>query len=121
MHNRKWIAAAAGSFLVGSLSIGGCSESGYREGRADQTVVQASAGLERSEPAQYLIQLAEGKNIETVIALLQKFDARIVRDLDRGRYLVELGSDPGLEQLVNEFHGSDLIDQIQPNYSYQSQ
>ena len=100
------------------MVIPGCSDSNYYGEKTTETEVEFSAGNEESKSNEYIIVLAENISIENAISNLQKYDARVIKDLKRGRYLIGLKNDPGIKQLKKDVEGSEHIKQIQPNFSY---
>ena len=110
-----------GILLFGISVISGCSDSNYHNGKVADPEVEISAGTRESKQNEYIIVLVENASIESAMNNLQKYDAQVIRDLKRGRYLIGLGNDPGIEQLAKDVKGSEQIKQIQPNFSYSIQ
>ena len=104
--------------VFGALVISGCSDSNYQNEKITEPEVEFSAGNEESNSSEYIIVLAENVSIENAISNFQKYDAQVIKDLKRGRYLIELKNDPGIERLEKDVEGSEHIKQIQPNFSY---
>ena len=71
--------------------------------------------------SEYIIVINEKANIADALIIFRKYDARLVRDLKKKRFLIELKRDPGLERLKSLVESSELIEFIQPNYIYQQQ
>ncbi len=103
---------------MGALVISGCSDSNYHNEKITEPEVEFSAANEVSNSSEYIIVLAENVSIENAISNLQKYDAQVIKDLKRGRYLIGLKNDPGIERLEKDVEGSEHIKQIQPNFSY---
>lgn len=104
--------------VFGVLVISGCSDSSYHNEKITEPEVEFSAGNEESKSNEYIIVLVENVSIESAISNFQKYDAQIIKDLKRGRYLIGLKSDPGIEQLKKDVKNSQHIKQIQPNFNY---
>jgi hypothetical protein len=100
------------------LVISGCNDSNYQNERVIEPEVETSASNEKSKPNEYIIVLSENVSIENAISNLQKYDAQVIKDLKRGRYLIGLKIDPGIEQLKKDVLGSKDISHIQPNFIY---
>ncbi len=107
--------------VFGVLVISGCSDSGYHNEKITEPELEFSAGNEESKPNEYIIVLAENVSIQNAISNMQKYDAQIIKDLKRGRYLIGLKNDPGIEQLKKDVKDSLHIKQIQPNFNYKIQ
>jgi len=104
--------------VFGVLVISACTEStGQSEYVADRKT-EFSTSNNDSITAEYIIVLKENVSISSAINHLQKYEAQVIRDLERGRYLIGLKNDPGIELLQKDVEGSDLIKLIQPNFSY---
>jgi hypothetical protein len=104
--------------VFGALVITACSGSNYKS----EYVADGKAGFLESNnesiPAEYIIVIEENVSIEKAISILKKYRTQIIRDLKKGRYLIGLKIDPGIEQLQKDIEGSEHIKQIQPNFSY---
>lgn len=108
----------------GVVVISGCSDSSYHDEKVTQPDVvfstsnEESNSNEESKLNEYIIVLAENVSIEKAISSFQKYQVQVIRDLNRGRYLISLKNDPGIEQLKEAVEDSALIKQIQINFSY---
>jgi len=100
------------------LVISGCSDPNYHNQKGTEPEIELSAGNEESKPKEYIILLSENVSIENALGHLQEYDAQVIRDLKRGRYLIGLKNDPGIEQLKKDVENSLYIKQIQRNFSY---
>ena len=107
--------------VFGVLLISGCLDSNYHNEKVTELEVEFSAGNEESKSNEYIIVLSENVSIENAMSNLQKYDTRVIKDLKRGRYLIGVRNDPGIEQLQKDVEGSEQIKQIQPNFSYSIQ
>ena len=70
---------------------------------------------------QYIIVVSDISGLISALNSLKKYDAKQLRDLGSGRYLIELKLDPGIDQLKMDVEKLDSIDFIQPNYKYELQ
>lgn len=104
--------------VFGVLIICGCSDSNYQNERAIEREVEFSASNQESKPNEYIIVLSENVSIENAISNLQKYDAKVIKSLERGRYLIELKNDPGIEQLILDVSDTKDIVHIQTNFTY---
>jgi len=103
------------------LIISGCSDSSYQNGKVSEPGAQIPAGSSESKPIEYIIALVENADIEDAIRHLHKYDAQVIKDLKRGRYLISIRQDPGIEQLKEDIDDSEYIERIQPNFTYTAQ
>jgi hypothetical protein len=119
LFNRKTKRSLSFCIVVfGVLVISACQEPNYQNEKVAERKVQFSASNEESNLSEYIIVLAENVSIEKAISNLHKYDARVIKDLKRGRYLIALKIDPGIEQLKKDVLGSKDINHIQPNFIY---
>ena len=98
--------------------ISACQKPSYQKEKVAEPEVESYASNEESKPNEYIIALSENVSIENAIRNLQKYDAQVIKDLKRGRYLIRLRNDPGIEQLKRDVFESKNIDHIQPNFVY---
>jgi len=105
----------------GVVVISGCSDSSYHDEKVTQPDVVFSTSNEESKLNEYIIVLAENVSIESATSSLQEYQVQVIKDLNRGRYLISLKNDPGLEQLKAIVEDSAYIKQIQSNFSYSIQ
>jgi hypothetical protein len=110
-----------GTFFAGVSLIGGCSDSNYQNGQLTALAVEGAATVNTSIQNEYIIVLAENVSIEEALDQLQVYGATVIRNLKRGRYLISVKQDPGIERLTEDFDGSEIIQHIQPNYTYRTQ
>lgn len=96
-------------------------ESSNQSGYVADRKTESSASNGESILAEYIIVLQENVSIASAINSLQKYEAQAIRDLKKGRYLIGLENDPGIELLKKDVEGSDLIKHIQPNFTYTTQ
>jgi hypothetical protein len=104
--------------VFGVLVISACQEPNYQNEKVAEREVGFSESNEESDSSEYIIVLEENVSIENAISNLKKYDAQIIKDLKRGRYLIGLKNDPGIEQLKKDVKDSLHIKQIQPNFIY---
>jgi hypothetical protein len=69
-------------------------------------------------PGEYLVTLRGPGDEATVRRALAPHVVREVRDLGRGRFLVRLADDPGLDTLRRDALASGEVVDVQPNYIY---
>jgi len=104
--------------VFGAFVIFACTESNHKSEYSPDRKAESSVSNEGSNLTEYIIVLVENVSIENAISNLQKYDAQIIKDLKRGRYLIGLKNDPGIEQLKKDVKDSLHIKQIQPNFNY---
>jgi hypothetical protein len=105
--------------LLFGASLGvACSGSNYKS----NYIADGKAGLlesnEESILAEYIIVIEENISFDKAISIFNQYKTQIIRDLNKGRYLIGLKIDPGIEQLQKDIEGSEYIKHIQPNFSY---
>ena len=98
--------------------ISACTESNYHGEKVAQPEVESSVSNEALNLSEYIIVLEENVSIESATSIFEKYEGQVIRDLKKGRYLIRLKNDPGIEQLQKDVQGSELIKHIQPNYTY---
>ena len=79
---------------------------------------ELSTTKNESTLAEYIIVLNENVSIADALNNLQDYEVKVIRDLNKNRYLIGLVKDPGIEKLTKEVEKSEHIKRIQPNYSY---
>ena len=104
--------------IFGLLVISACTESNNQSGYIADRKTESSASNDEIILTEYIIVLEENVSIADAINNFQKYEAQVIRDLKRGRYLIGLKNDPGIERLKKEVEGSDRIKYIQPNFTY---
>ena len=104
--------------MFGVLVISACQERNYQNEKVAEREVGFSESNEESDSSEYIIVLEENTSITTALNNLQKYELRVIKNLKKGRYLIELKQDPGIEQLRKDLEGSEHIKQIQPNFIY---
>lgn len=82
---------------------------------------EASAKGKEIKLTEYIIVLKENVSVADAIDNLQKYDVQVIRDLKKGRYLIGLKNNPGINQLKHDLEGSEYIKHIQPNFTYKAQ
>ena len=98
--------------------ISACQKPSYQNEKVAEPEVESSTSREESKQNEYIIVLSENVSIENAISNLQKYDAQVIKNLKRGRYLIRLRSDPGIEQLKKDVLEFKDINHIQPNFVY---
>ena len=104
--------------VFGAFVISACQEPNYQNEKVAEREVGFTEINEESRSSEYLIVLEENISITTALNNLQKYEVRVIKNLKKGRYLIELKQDPGIEQLRKDLEGSEHIKQIQPNFIY---
>jgi hypothetical protein len=104
--------------ILGTLVNPICLESKQPGDTLKAPVSSQTVGAEETGLSEYILVLEEKGNINNVIDQLDGYDARVIKDLGRGRFLIGLKLDPGIEQLTRIVEDSDQIRLIQPNYNY---
>ena len=69
-------------------------------------------------PGEYIVSLKPTEDSETVRKVYGEYEIAFLNDLGRGRYLMRLSKDPGLESLKRKAAASGKIESIQPNFRY---
>jgi hypothetical protein len=106
------------TIVFGAFIISACQEPNYQNEKVAEREVQFSASNEESNLSEYIIVLEENITIADAVNELRQFDSQIIKNLKRGRYLIKLKNDPGIDLLKKHIEGSKRIKQIQPNFSY---
>ena len=107
--------------IFGLLVNSACTESNNQSGYIADRKTESSASNNEIILTEYIIVLEENVSIADAIDNFQKYEAQVIRDLKRRRYLIGLMIDPGIEQLNKDVEGSDRIKHIQPNFTYKTQ
>ena len=107
--------------VIGVFIISACTEPNNQSGYIADRKTESSASNNEIILAEYIIVLEENVSIVDAIDKFQIYEAQVIRDLKRGRYLIGLKIDPGIEQLNKDVEGFEHIKLIQPNYSYKTQ
>jgi hypothetical protein len=104
--------------VIGTIGISACAESNRHSEKKSGQVVESSVSNEQSKPSEYIIVLEEDISISSAIGILEKYEAQVIKDLDKNRYLIGLKNDPGIEQLKIDVESSRHIKHVQPNFTY---
>jgi len=107
--------------VFGLLVISACTEPNNQSGFIADRKTESSASNNEITLAEYIIVLEENVSIADAIDNFQIYEAQVIRDLNRGRYLIGLKNDPGIGQLRKDVEASEQIKQIQPNFTYSIQ
>ena len=105
----------------GIFALSACTESNYNSEYVVDRKAEASAKGKETKLTEYIIVLKENVSVVDALNSLQKYDAQVIRDLKKSRYLIGLKNNPGINQLKNDLEGSEYIKHIQPNFSYKAQ
>ena len=101
--------------------LAGCKETNHKNDYINDAGAELSKGTKQTNITEYIIVLKENTRAEDALNTLQKYNARLIRDLKRNRYLIGLENDPGIDQLKLDTDNSKDIKHIQPNYRYEIQ
>ena len=104
--------------VIGIAQISACTESNRRSEKNAEQVVEPSVTNNELKPSEYIIVLDENVSITNAIGILEKYEAQVIRDLNKNRYLIGLKNDPGIEQLEKDVESSEHIKHVQPNFTY---
>ena len=96
-----------------------CSDSANQE-NLEPRIITTQTTAENRVPGQYIITLKKGGRVETLHEVFAEFGVRSIQDLSRGRYLITLEKDPGLENISRQAVTSPNIESVQPNYIYRT-
>lgn len=107
--------------VCGVFVLSACREASYNNKEIVDQGIQSSIGSNKTSQAEYIIVLKENVSISDAINGLKKYDAQVIRDLKRRRYLIGLERNPGIEHLQKDIEGSEYIEYIQPNFTYTTQ
>lgn len=106
------------TIVFGAFISLACQEPNYQNEKVAEREVQISASNEELNLSEYIIVLEENITIAEAMNDLEQFDSQIIKNLKRGRYLIKLKNDPGIDLLKKHIGSSKRIKQIQPNFSY---
>ncbi len=104
--------------VVGLFVTSACSESKYQKEQTANQEVLLPVANDESDLTEYIIVLNENVDIARALNKLKKYEVQVIRDLNRGRYLIGLKNDPGIEQLKKDVESSGYFKHIQPNFTY---
>ena len=104
--------------VVGLFVTSACSESIFHKEQTASQEVLLPVGNDESDLIEYIIVLNDNVDIARALNKLKKYEVQVIRDLNRGRYLIGLKNDPGIEQLRKDVEASEKIKLIQPNFTY---
>ena len=107
--------------VFGTFVISACTESNYQGEYVTDGKAELSSSNNESILVEYIIVLEGNISIGDATSILKKYEVQVIRNLKKGRYLIGLNNDPGIERLKKEIEGSEYIKQIQPNFSYSIQ
>ena len=110
------------SMLVFAVFIfSGCAENINTSGNLKDSTKVITVNENQEKVTEYIIVVKENIKISDAINTLNKYDIHIIKNLNRGRYLIGVKQDPGIDQLRKDIMGSDYINYIQPNFTYKLQ
>ena len=100
------------------LVLTGCSAADY-----SQPTLTAAPETKLSSyvPGEFIVTAAPAANIDQVRLIYAAFGVKEIRDLGRGRFLLRLEHDPGLDRVRSAGVQSGMITAVQPNYVYRTQ
>ena len=101
--------------------ISACTEPNYQSENVADDKTELLASNDESNLSEYIIVLEKNASIESASSIFDKYDGQVIKDLKKGRYLIRLKNNPGIEQLQKEVEGSEHIEHIQPNFTYTTQ
>lgn len=108
-------------YVFGSFIFSGCAENINTRNNLTSSSKVLIVNAAQEKAIEYIIVVNENAKISDAMNILNKYDVRIIKNLNRGRYLIGVKQDPGIEQLRNDIVGSDYINYIQPNFIYKPQ
>jgi hypothetical protein len=112
---RGLAAGCAAVALAGSLAC--AATGGGAAGAPDPPAPPAATRGDRA-PGEYLVTLREGGDEAALRRALARHALREVEALGRGRFLVRLADDPGLDALRRDALASGEVVDVQPNFAY---
>ena len=101
--------------------ISACTENKYDSRLNADKPLNASIEIKKEKIAEYIIVLNKGIKLTTALSSLKIYDARLIKDLKRGRYLISLNNDPDINKLKKDIINPEYIKHIQPNFIYKTQ
>ena len=107
-----------GIAVCGVLAFSACKNAPDNHGRFVNPEKKHSTKKPESSLAEYLIVLKDNVSISDAVNSLKRYEVQVLRDLKKGRYLIGMKNDPGINQLQNELADSEVITHIQPNFTY---
>ena len=101
--------------------ISACTENKHNSRINTDKPLNTSTEIKEEKIAEYIIVLNKGIELTTALSSLKIYDTHLVKDLKRGRYLISLKNDPGIDKLKKDILYSKHISHIQPNFNYTTQ
>ena len=96
-----------------------CGDSANQK-NLEPRVITTQPATENRVPGQYIVKLKEEGSTETLHKVFAEFGVKSIQDLSKGRYLITLEKDPGLEGITRQAVTSSNIEYVQPNYIYRT-
>lgn len=121
MFNRKLNLRKLNVILFCIFLISACTEKNYNSRPITDKPLNVSAVNKKEKISEYIIVLNKGIKLTTALSSLKRYDTHLVKDLKRGRYLISLKNDPGINKLKKDIVYSKYIKHIQPNFIYTTQ
>lgn len=103
------------------LFLAACSDIEQQSGPSDLLKSESMMKKDDVGRSEYIIVLGENVSITHALDSLSRYEAELIKDLKKGRYVIELRTDPGIERLKKDVEKSEYINFIQPNYQYKAQ
>ncbi len=82
---------------------------------------QAGVVNENRVPGEYIVVIEREDAEDIIRALYSAYALQRIKDLGRGRYLINLASDPGPDIVIQHALESADVEMVQPNYRYRYQ
>ena len=101
--------------------LSGCGTQGSENRSTESSLLKDPVNEQNYSQSEYIVVLKVDVNIETALKELSKFNPKVKRDMNKGRFLISLTNDPGIKQLRKQLEDSKYIGYIQPNYRYKAQ
>lgn len=115
---RAWRLTVGVLLVVGGLGATACGHA-----VTDNPPSAGMAGNNTSStrvPGEYIVTLQQEGGAALVQELYADYGVRAVEDLGRGRFLVKLKKDPGLDEVQRVGMVSGKVKAVQPNFVYRS-
>ena len=106
-------------FLLASIFVVSCTDSTNQK-NPEPRILSPQTTNENRLGGQYIVTLKKGANSETLTSVFQQYGIKSIQEFSKGRYLIILEHDPGLDTIIKQAAASSEIDTVQPNYTYQA-
>lgn len=101
--------------------ISACTENKHNSRLNTEKPLNALIEIQKEKIAEYIIVLNKGIKLTTALSSMKIYDARLIKDLKRGRYLISLKNYPDINKLKKDIINPKYIKHIQPNFIYTTQ